>query len=428
MRNGAIIDMHLIMKYYEEKLENRTVVFVAGDTVFHDDFHFLEYLKTVEESPYRNSILFYEVESEEEVPKRGIVEMEGDRVVRLLEKPPIEQTSSRRASPAFYLFHPTTRPIIDEIVAGFGDLEDRSTLRSRDAPGQLVKYLLEKKEEVDFFGYEIGGRFDVGHLEDYEATCQYFKHKCLEEVHRNQNWSDEGNKNEESLRCERNQSSFVGRTYARAGLIGNPSDGFEGRTISIPVRNFEAVVTLTPNSMIETKEEDSDCQKVDLSISFIPHPIFDRVTSPPSLGSLVCDLNENGYDGGVRLLQATCSSFFLTCLKNGILKPLFYPGFSLKYDTSIPRQVGLAGSSAIILSTFKTLIGYYQISLEEDWNGMTIERVPDWILNVERKELNISAGLQDRVVQAYNHPMFMDFSPSHHVLVFFMILFSFKYQ
>jgi len=28
------------------------------------------------------------------------------------------------------------------------------------------------------------------------------------------------------------------RAYARAGLIGNPSDGYHGKTISIIVRNF----------------------------------------------------------------------------------------------------------------------------------------------------------------------------------------------
>ena len=34
------------------------------------------------------------------------------------------------------------------------------------------------------------------------------------------------------------------RAYARAGLIGNPSDGYNGKTISIIVRNFRAKVVL----------------------------------------------------------------------------------------------------------------------------------------------------------------------------------------
>ena len=34
------------------------------------------------------------------------------------------------------------------------------------------------------------------------------------------------------------------RAYARAGLLGNPSDGYNGKTISIIVRNFWAEVVL----------------------------------------------------------------------------------------------------------------------------------------------------------------------------------------
>ena len=34
------------------------------------------------------------------------------------------------------------------------------------------------------------------------------------------------------------------RAYARAGLIGNPSDGYHGKTTSMTVGNFRAEVTL----------------------------------------------------------------------------------------------------------------------------------------------------------------------------------------
>ena len=34
------------------------------------------------------------------------------------------------------------------------------------------------------------------------------------------------------------------RSYARAGLLGNPSDGYFGRTISISVKNFGAHISL----------------------------------------------------------------------------------------------------------------------------------------------------------------------------------------
>ena len=38
----------------------------------------------------------------------------------------------------------------------------------------------------------------------------------------------------------------VARAFARAGLLGNPSDGYRGRSIATCVYDFEAKVTLSP--------------------------------------------------------------------------------------------------------------------------------------------------------------------------------------
>lgn len=37
------------------------------------------------------------------------------------------------------------------------------------------------------------------------------------------------------------------RTYARVGLIGNPSDGFNGKTISLSIANYWAEATIEPS-------------------------------------------------------------------------------------------------------------------------------------------------------------------------------------
>ena len=59
---------------------------------------------------------------------------------------------------------------------------------------------------------------------------------------------------------------FESRAYARAGLLGNPSDGYFGKTISIVVRNFGAHVSLyeSPELQIEQQKED-DQQKRDIA-------------------------------------------------------------------------------------------------------------------------------------------------------------------
>ena len=47
-----------------------------------------------------------------------------------------------------------------------------------------------------------------------------------------------------------------GRAFARAGLLGNPSDGYGGRTISLIIRNFEAVVTVTGSTELLIEPHD----------------------------------------------------------------------------------------------------------------------------------------------------------------------------
>ena len=66
-----------------------------------------------------------------------------------------------------------------------------------------------------------------------------------------------------------------------------------------------------------------------------------------------------------------------------------------RYDTNIPRQVGLAGSSAIVTAAFRCLMQFYCL------RDLDIPRKlqPQFVLDVETQELQINAGLQDRVVQ-----------------------------
>jgi len=173
------------------------------------------------------------------------------------------------------------------------------------------------------------------------------------------------------------------RAYARAGLIGNPSDGYHGRTISLSVRNFWAEVVLY--------EWDS----VDIVLS------SDDRASFSSVHDLARDVRLHGYYGGIRLIKATIKRFVEYCDKHGRL--LHDRNFSIRYETNIPRQVGLAGSSAIIVATLRCLMEHYGIEVP-------LEVQPSFVLSVEREELGITAGLQDRVIQCYEGLVSMDFS------------------
>ena len=77
--------------------------------------------------------------------------------------------------------------------------------------------------------------------------------------------------------------------------------------------------------------------------------------------------------------------------------------FTLSYDTNVPRQVGLAGSSAIITSALRCLMAFFNLT-ESD---LPKTERPSFILDIEKEELNINAGLQDRVVQVCIHNDFL---------------------
>ncbi|MEZ0609893.1 mevalonate kinase [Fibrella sp. WM1] len=172
------------------------------------------------------------------------------------------------------------------------------------------------------------------------------------------------------------------RAYARAGLLGNPSDGFFGKTIALSVRNFGASVKLyeSPELVIEPQPQDTN------SFRSLHH-----------LRDAVATL---GYQGGIPLLKAAAKTFLDHCDRQGIRLP--NKNFTLRYATSIPRQVGLSGSSAIIVAAYRAMMTFYNIDIP-------LPELPNIVLATETNELGIAAGLQDRVIQCYEGCVYMDF-------------------
>jgi len=172
-------------------------------------------------------------------------------------------------------------------------------------------------------------------------------------------------------------------TYARVGLIGNPSDGYFGKTISFSIRNFSAQITLYESPELEIKLHKND-----------------RLTFR-SIQHLVEDIRFSGYYGGIRLIKAAIKKFYEYCQEEHLT--LEEKNFTILYDSNIPLRVGLAGSSAIITCVMKALMQFYGVEIEKPI-------LVNLILSVETKELGISAGLQDRVIQVYENMVYMDFN------------------
>lgn len=130
----------------------------------------------------------------------------------------------------------------------------------------------------------------------------------------------------------------TGQATARAALAGNPSDMHGGAVVGIPVPGLAATVTI-------------------------------------------------GVDGGEP-----------PAIIRAALARAHQPGAAVEWDSNIPRSVGLAGSSALVIATLRAAGAAPEDKLA----------LADLALAIERDDLGTPAGLQDRAVQAFEAPVLVD--------------------
>ena len=150
----------------------------------------------------------------------------------------------------------------------------------------------------------------------------------------------------------------TGRAHARAALAGNPSDGYGGRTLAVELRDFHACARVVPAAR-------------------------DAFATPGDRTAMA------------PLVQAARTRF--ARLAGGALAPS-----AIEVRTTIPRQLGLAGSSAIVIAVLRALGAATGVALEP--RTLAAEA-----LAAETEELGIAAGPQDRLVQAFGGLVHMDF-------------------
>lgn len=184
--------------------------------------------------------------------------------------------------------------------------------------------------------------------------------------------------------AEQQNDSAEGIAYARAGLLGNPSDVYGGKVIAMSVNNFRARVT------------------IEAADGFVILPAASDLLEFSSAQEAVRTLDGEGCEDGLRLLRAALRRFaghwsdFDRLDKND---PLLR--FTMRYETDIPRQVGLAGSSAIIIAALGALMSWFDVKIEP-------AELAELALAAEVDDLGITAGPMDRVIQAYGGVMLMD--------------------
>ena len=362
-RLGAASDLGLVLR---SKGVGDAMV-IAGDMLFTQGFD-LSGVQRFFRLRGGDVAVYYELAPDEPSDSRGLLEIDPQtaRVEALHEKPrPADsKLSSRLASVVFYVLREQT---LRSLPAFLDEARD-ATCRSF---GNYLSWLVNRG--VELYGMKLPVAFD---LIGRTSLATY-----VESAARLAESPADG--------LATHSRPITRRAHARIGLLGNPSDGFFGKTIAVSVANFWAEVSIVASARLR----------------LVPHPLND----PNEFGSLA-DLHgisrKEGYQGGLILLQATCKRFYEHCSQAGIA--LARRNFTLRYNTNVPRQVGLAGSSAIITATLQCLMGFYGLSEADIPKPLQ----PSFVLSVEMDELFIQAGLQDRVIQTYEGCMYMDFERS----------------
>ncbi|MCR9246857.1 MAG: sugar phosphate nucleotidyltransferase [bacterium] len=151
-------------------------------------------------------------------------------------------------------------------------------------------------------------------------------------------------------------TSLTAVAQARIGLLGNPSDIYAGRGLGFSVAELGVTVTLTANSE-----------------SSLPNELFGA-----GWQLFADDLRASGGEPESR-------------------------PFVLTFTSSVPFQGGLSGSSALLVAALRAWSRWFDLPLS---NG----RIAELAWRAENEVLGIRAGPLDRLVQAHDGLLAMDFS------------------
>jgi glucuronokinase len=183
-------------------------------------------------------------------------------------------------------------------------------------------------------------------------------------------------------------SPLTSTVPARTALAGNPSDGHGGAVVAAVVPSLRATVTATPGRSFEFAGFPSMFGSIDDVSTWL-----DR-------------LDHASDSSDQPLLQAA-----VVVLRRRLGADLTPHRFEVA--STIPRSVGLAGSSAIVIAAIRTMIAAHQSDAWARDLHSHPELIASLALEAEREVLGIAAGLQDRVVQALGGIVAMEFGDDH---------------
>lgn len=381
-RYGAVHDLHIALSHIDrEAPHTETALVIAADTLL-PTVKLLRQLQHFEESGSPLAVFAYKLSDMSDSVRRGMLGVRkhswnGMVATELVEKPvsPDLAPSSWATAPV-YLFRRKTWSVLSTFLSESA----AEPIERRDAPGHLLAWLIPK---MVCHILPVPERIDIGRLSHYKFALHHYTLPPLPPP-------------KDRLPDE----PAVGRAFPRIGLLGNPSDMYNGKVIAVAIASEGfAEVVATP----------ADKFSVELNPQHELPQTFDHFSD------FVSSIETRGVHYGARQLVLAAAVAFAKkfASTNHPEKKLrdaiaHLPNCRLSYSTTIPPRIGLSGSSALILATWRSMSRFFNTSLDRiDGNLSTW---PLLLRSVEMDELGITCGLMDRVVQVMQGCVAMDFT------------------
>ncbi len=168
---------------------------------------------------------------------------------------------------------------------------------------------------------------------------------------------------------------------ARVGLVGNPSDGYGGAVLAAALGGLHAEVSATPQRALT------------LDGSGV-------LAMWPTVQAWLECVDREGHGTEQRIISAALWTLVDHLRRTG-LEAERLTGLGLRWHTTVPRSIGLAGSSALAVGAID--------AASTAW-GANLDRrvIAALALRAERDVLGIAAGWQDRIVQSMGGMVLVD--------------------
>jgi len=171
--------------------------------------------------------------------------------------------------------------------------------------------------------------------------------------------------------------------YPRATIVGNPSGGYHGRTISFTFNDFKVKVSVEKSTKFEIVLSETEVK------TFENLDVFIHQIAMKGLQS-ICPL----------WISATLKRFYTLCEIESLKIPI--KTFRIYMNSTIPANCGFGDESAYIVAFCRTLMRFWGI------------RIPDPLLakfvrEIEMEELGKYGGTQGGGAQVYNCLLYANF-------------------